>query len=276
MGADPLGCSLQTVLGSGGSQCRTEPPALPRTLAGHREGGKLGHPLLSLLYHRSVHPLRPLHHVRCHGEAAGETPGKVSPPGPAAPAWGLYRPQGCLLCHPGEGVPFPPTSCSRVPHLPQLLEDLDEQLSCTRLEEAAVSRRISTGGCPAWPLPGRGGSGRTWGPSAPLLGSPHEPLGISSLAGKASCWLNLNVELLREQLFAIRSKRRKLGEEPGGGRAQDAWVPSSLALGALVPWEPVPHGGSGARKWGEVGNPCPDTLGPLSISCPGVGARAPL
>ncbi|XP_033927254.1 protein LMBR1L isoform X3 [Melopsittacus undulatus] len=55
---------------------------------------------------------------------------------------------------------------------PWLLEDLDEQLSCTRLEEAAVSRRICS--------------------------------------GKASCWLNLNVELLREQLFAIRSKRRKL------------------------------------------------------------------
>ncbi|XP_033927259.1 protein LMBR1L isoform X8 [Melopsittacus undulatus] len=54
----------------------------------------------------------------------------------------------------------------------KLLEDLDEQLSCTRLEEAAVSRRICS--------------------------------------GKASCWLNLNVELLREQLFAIRSKRRKL------------------------------------------------------------------
>ncbi|XP_063215319.1 protein LMBR1L isoform X4 [Chroicocephalus ridibundus] len=57
---------------------------------------------------------------------------------------------------------------------PRLLEDLDEQLSCTRLEEAAVSRRISS--------------------------------------GKASCWLNLNVELLREQFFTIRSKRRKLGE----------------------------------------------------------------
>ncbi|XP_063215317.1 protein LMBR1L isoform X2 [Chroicocephalus ridibundus] len=55
---------------------------------------------------------------------------------------------------------------------PRLLEDLDEQLSCTRLEEAAVSRRISS--------------------------------------GKASCWLNLNVELLREQFFTIRSKRRKL------------------------------------------------------------------
>lgn len=81
--------------------------------------------------------------------------------------------------------------------------------------------------------------------------SPHDPLGISSLAGKASCWLNLNVELLREQLFAIRSKRRKLGEEPGGGQAQDAWVLSSLALGALVPWEPVHCERRGAMKWGE-------------------------
>lgn len=33
---------------------------------------------------------------------------RCPPPGPAAPAWGLYRPQGCLLCHPGEGVPFTP------------------------------------------------------------------------------------------------------------------------------------------------------------------------
>ncbi|XP_050193408.1 protein LMBR1L isoform X1 [Myiozetetes cayanensis] len=54
----------------------------------------------------------------------------------------------------------------------KLLEDLDEQLSCTRFEEAAVSRRIRS--------------------------------------GKASCWLNLDVELLQEQFFAIRSKRLKL------------------------------------------------------------------
>ncbi|XP_063997567.1 protein LMBR1L isoform X1 [Pogoniulus pusillus] len=55
---------------------------------------------------------------------------------------------------------------------PRLLEDLDEQLSCTRLEEAAVSHRISS--------------------------------------GKASCWLNLDMELLREQLLTIRSQRLKL------------------------------------------------------------------
>uniref|UniRef100_A0A8C5U4K9 Uncharacterized protein n=1 Tax=Malurus cyaneus samueli TaxID=2593467 RepID=A0A8C5U4K9_9PASS len=54
---------------------------------------------------------------------------------------------------------------------PRLLEDLDEQLSCTRFEEAAVSHR-------------------------------------SALV--ASCWLNLDMEMLREQFFAIRSKRRKL------------------------------------------------------------------
>lgn len=39
----------------------------------------LGHPLLSLPSRCSVHPLRPLHHVHRHGEAAGETPGKASP-----------------------------------------------------------------------------------------------------------------------------------------------------------------------------------------------------
>uniref|UniRef100_H0ZYW4 Limb development membrane protein 1 like n=1 Tax=Taeniopygia guttata TaxID=59729 RepID=H0ZYW4_TAEGU len=55
---------------------------------------------------------------------------------------------------------------------PRLLEDLDEQLSCTRFEEAAVSHRIRS--------------------------------------GKASCWLNLDMEMLREQFFAVRSKRRKL------------------------------------------------------------------
>lgn len=143
------------------------------------------------------------------------------------------------------------------------------------LHEARGSRRVPQDFC--WWVPSMAAAwagGAQGGPGARL--HPHEPLGISSLAGKASCWLNLNVELLREQLFAIRSKRRKLGEEPGGGRAQDAWVPSSLALGALVPWEPAPHGGSGAMKWGEVGNPGPGTSGPLSISCPGVGARAPL
>ncbi|KFQ44243.1 Protein LMBR1L, partial [Nestor notabilis] len=76
-----------------------------------------------------------------------------------------------LLCTPfGLSTMF--TVTGKLLVKPRLLEDLDEQLSCTRLEEAAVSRRISS--------------------------------------GKASCWLNLNVELLREQLFAIRSKRRKL------------------------------------------------------------------
>ncbi|XP_054663331.1 protein LMBR1L isoform X5 [Grus americana] len=76
-----------------------------------------------------------------------------------------------LLCTPfGLSTMF--TVTGKLLVKPRLLEDLDEQLSCTRFEEAAVSRRISS--------------------------------------GKASCWLNLNVELLREQFFAIRSKRRKL------------------------------------------------------------------
>ncbi|XP_035747713.1 protein LMBR1L [Egretta garzetta] len=76
-----------------------------------------------------------------------------------------------LLCTPfGLSTMF--TVTGKLLVKPRLLEDLDEQLNCTRLEEASVSRRISS--------------------------------------GKASCWLNLNVELLREQFFAIRSKRRKL------------------------------------------------------------------
>ncbi|XP_068265986.1 protein LMBR1L isoform X3 [Nyctibius grandis] len=74
-----------------------------------------------------------------------------------------------LLCTPfGLSTMF--TVTGKLLVKPRLLEDLDEQLSCTRLEEAAVSRRICS----------------------------------------ASCWLNLNVELLREQFLAIRSKRRKL------------------------------------------------------------------
>uniref|UniRef100_A0A8C3BR54 Limb development membrane protein 1 like n=1 Tax=Cairina moschata TaxID=8855 RepID=A0A8C3BR54_CAIMO len=76
-----------------------------------------------------------------------------------------------LLCTPfGLSTMF--TVTGKLLVKPRLLEDLDEQLSCTRFEEAAVSRRIAS--------------------------------------GKASCWLNLNVGLLREQLLAIQSKRRKL------------------------------------------------------------------
>ncbi|KAF4798554.1 Protein LMBR1L [Turdus rufiventris] len=77
-----------------------------------------------------------------------------------------------LLCTPfGLSIMFSVTGKLLVK--PRLLEDLDEQLSCTRFEEAAVSHRIRS-------------------------------------AGKASCWLNLDMEMLREQFFAIRSKRRKL------------------------------------------------------------------
>ncbi|XP_074387090.1 protein LMBR1L isoform X1 [Zonotrichia albicollis] len=76
-----------------------------------------------------------------------------------------------LLCTPfGLSTMF--TVTGKLLVKPRLLEDLDEQLSCTRFEEAAVSHRIRS--------------------------------------GKASCWLNLDMQMLREQFFAIRSKRRKL------------------------------------------------------------------
>ncbi|XP_032641458.1 protein LMBR1L isoform X2 [Chelonoidis abingdonii] len=52
---------------------------------------------------------------------------------------------------------------------PRLLEDLDEQLNCTRFEEAALSHKIS--------------------------------------AGPTSCWLSLSAALLREQFLAIQSRR---------------------------------------------------------------------
>ncbi|KAM9115662.1 protein LMBR1L isoform 2-T2 [Pangshura tecta] len=61
---------------------------------------------------------------------------------------------------------------------PRLLEDLDEQLNCTRFEEAALSRKISAGLCPS--------------------------------AGPTSCWLSLSAALLREQFLAIQSRRLAL------------------------------------------------------------------
>ncbi|XP_052525750.1 protein LMBR1L isoform X4 [Tympanuchus pallidicinctus] len=98
-----------------------------------------------------------------------------------------------LLCTPfGLSTMF--TVTGKLLVKPRLLEDLDEQLSCTRFEEAAVSRRIAS--------------------------------------GKASCWLNLNVALLQERLLSIRSERKKLGRlsahrllpRPGAaaGRRRDA------------------------------------------------------
>ncbi|XP_030052677.1 protein LMBR1L [Microcaecilia unicolor] len=54
---------------------------------------------------------------------------------------------------------------------PRLLEDLDERLSCTAFEEAAVYRKIS---------------------------------------GKTSCWLNLNMAVLKKQFLAIRAQKKTL------------------------------------------------------------------
>lgn len=78
---------------------------LTRTLGGGMGRARIpGHPLLSLSSHRSVHPLRPLHHVHRHREAAGETSGKVSSsPGPTAPAWGLAVPGAAWSAIPGTG-----------------------------------------------------------------------------------------------------------------------------------------------------------------------------
>ncbi|XP_042307053.1 protein LMBR1L [Sceloporus undulatus] len=52
---------------------------------------------------------------------------------------------------------------------PRLLEDLDEQLNCTGFEEAAISRKINS--------------------------------------GKTSCWLNFDMEVLRQQYLAIHAHR---------------------------------------------------------------------
>lgn len=118
-----------------------------------------------------------------------------------------------------------------------------------------MSHRIRSGGCCCL---AKGGTGWIGGPSTPPQRNPHpllSPLGLSP-AGKASCWLNLDMEVLREQFFAIRSKRRKLGEEPGMGKGTlGALQPGT---GGTGPWKSVEGDGLG------VGTPHP---GP-SISCP--------
>lgn len=132
---------------------RAEPPVPTQDPSkGTGEGCCAPHALLSLSSHRSLHPLWPLHHVYRHRQAAGEAQGKLCPLTwahcptlggsqslPSLPAWAL------------GAIPIPLTH-------PQLLEDLDEQLSCTRLEEAAVSHRISSGGYPAQLLAGSWGA----------------------------------------------------------------------------------------------------------------------
>lgn len=65
---------------------------------------------------------------------------------------------------------------------------------------------------------GAHGRGVAWGATGTCvgaMGTPGAPR-CPRNAGKASCWLNLNTALLREQLLSIRSKRKKLGEELGG------------------------------------------------------------
>lgn len=68
------------------------------------------------------------------------------------------------------------------------------------------------------------GRGVAWGATGTCvgaMGTPGAPR-CPRNAGKASCWLNLNTALLREQLLSIRSKRKKLGEELGGGGGKGA------------------------------------------------------
>lgn len=135
------------------------------------------------------------------------------------------------------GAAWPPSSrgvthvpCSWLRARPQLLEDLDEQLSCTRFEEAAVSRRIASGGCSAQ-------AGEVpWGAQGPQsLSMWGVSPSVSPPAGKTSCWLNLNVGLLREQLLAIQSKRRKLGKELGRPELGTGSAGSTGSLGTCAP-----------------------------------------
>ncbi|XP_037740041.1 protein LMBR1L isoform X3 [Chelonia mydas] len=76
-----------------------------------------------------------------------------------------------LLCTP-VGLSRMFTVTGKLLVKPRLLEDLDEQLNCTRFEEAALSRKIS--------------------------------------ASPTSCWLNLSAAVLQEQFLAIQSRRLAL------------------------------------------------------------------
>ncbi|CAM2109503.1 protein LMBR1L isoform X1 [Caretta caretta] len=76
-----------------------------------------------------------------------------------------------LLCTP-VGLSRMFTVTGKLLVKPRLLEDLDEQLNCTRFEEAALSRKIS--------------------------------------ASPTSCWLNLSAAMLQEQFLAIQSRRLAL------------------------------------------------------------------
>ncbi|CAM5124136.1 unnamed protein product [Natator depressus] len=76
-----------------------------------------------------------------------------------------------LLCTP-VGLSRMFTVTGKLLVKPRLLEDLDEQLNCTRFEEAALSHKIS--------------------------------------ASPTSCWLNLSAAVLQEQSLAIQSRRLAL------------------------------------------------------------------
>ncbi|XP_038234404.1 protein LMBR1L isoform X1 [Dermochelys coriacea] len=76
-----------------------------------------------------------------------------------------------LLCTP-VGLSRMFTVTGKLLVKPRLLEDLDEQLNCTRFEEAALSHKIS--------------------------------------ASPTSCWLNLSAAVLQEQFLAIQSRRLAL------------------------------------------------------------------
>lgn len=89
--------------------------------------------------------------------------------------------------------------------------------------------------------------------------SPLSSLGVPP-AGKASCWLNLDMEMLREQFFAIRSKRRKLGEEPGRGKARTGLPPAWHWELWSAPWRE----GGWEMAWG-LSHPILALWSPLSL-----------
>ncbi|KAM9617400.1 protein LMBR1L isoform 3-T3 [Morphnus guianensis] len=187
------------------------------------------------------------------------------PPGSHCPSLGACGPRGCLVCHPAHGVAF--TAAHGLLAHPQLLEDLDEQLSCTRLEEAAVSRRISSGGCPARLLArSGGGSGQTGVPSAPPHGSPQPPRAPRCLfPGRQSFLL---AEL--ERGAAARAVLRHPEQEAEAGAAAP-----SVALAeepGLPPGHAGPPGADGEcpsrGSWGSSLSPSPTALTP-SLLLPG-------
>ncbi|XP_064354614.1 protein LMBR1L isoform X4 [Dromaius novaehollandiae] len=155
-----------------------------------------------------------------------------------------------LLCTPfGLATMF--TITGKLLVKPRLLEDLEEQLSCTRLEEASVSRRIAAGGCPV--RPGGGRLGRAPEPPEPAVSPPRRQGFLLAEPGRgAAARAALGCpEQAACAGAAVPSLR--LAEEPGlpAGHAVPPGADGPLGARRLLP-----RAGAAAGRRGDAGG-CP-------------------